>query len=125
MKIREVMARDISLVDPEASVQEAAQVMADLNFRALPVGRPGEVMGIVTDRDILLRVVAQGRNPLTTRVGEMMSSTLFVCRDDDSVDETAARMDQHQIRRMPVLDRDGHLVGLFTRDQRQKRVIES
>jgi CBS domain-containing protein len=115
MRIDEVMSHDVALVPPEASVEEAAQLMAELDAGALPVGSGRDVIaGIVTDRDILLRLVARGRSPAETLVSEVMSSDLLPCRPEDTVEDIARTMGMRQIRRMPVTDDDGRLVGMVT-----------
>src|SRR5690606_17821775 len=66
------------------------------------------------DRDIILRAIVDGRNPSELRVSDIMSSTLFTCRDDDTIEEAFRIMSERQVRRLPVLDRDGHLIGIVT-----------
>lgn len=115
MRVDEVMVSDVAMASPNETVQDAARMMGDLDSSALPVGWPGgAVVGILTERDILLRVVAQGRAPADTRVAEVMSSEVTCCRRDDSAEEVAAAMAERQIRRMPVVDDQGRLVGLVT-----------
>lgn len=113
MRVDEVMVSDVAVVSPDGSVQEAAQLMGDLDSAALPVGRPGgPVLGILTERDILLRLVARGLAPGETQVAAVMSSEVICCQGGDSAEEVAATMTHRQIRRMPVVDGQGRLVGL-------------
>lgn len=115
MRVDEVMVSDVAMVSPDDSVQDAAQMMGDLDATAVAVGRPGgTVLGILTQRDVMVRVVAQGRAPSATKVADVMSSQVACCRGDDDVETIAATMADRQIRRMPVLDADGRLVGLVT-----------
>jgi CBS domain-containing protein len=115
MRINEVMVTDVTVVAPETTIDVAAQIMADLDFGALPIGRPGaRPEGILTGRDILLRVIAPRRDPRTTRVDAVMSSDLFCCRPDDEIEDVLRDMERHQVRRMPVCDAEDHLVGMVT-----------
>jgi CBS domain-containing protein len=115
MRVSEVMTRGVELVPGEASVQEAATVMAENDIGAVLVGTEDRLDGILTDRDIIIRVVVEGRDPTRVLVRDVRSSTLFTCRDDAPVETTLREMDAHQVRRMPVLDDDGRLVGIVTR----------
>jgi CBS domain-containing protein len=114
MRIRDVMTRDVQLVDPDETVQIAAQLMADVDAGAIPVGQGEKPSGILTDRDIIIRVVARGIDPASTRIGEVMSSRIVTCREDDGVADIARAMGERQIRRMPVVDADGRLVGIVS-----------
>lgn len=114
MKVSEVMIRDFGTVAPEESLQFAAQLMADLDTDALPVGDDKALQGILTGRDIVLRAVAHGLDPRKTKVAEVMSSHIVTCRPEDNLDDVAEQMGQHQIRRMPVVDGDGSLVGMIS-----------
>lgn len=115
MRVGEVMTRGVELVPGEASVQEAATVMAENDIGAVLVGTEDRLEGILTDRDIIIRVVVEGRDPGRVLVRDVMSSTLFTCRDDAPVEMISREMDAHQVRRLPVLDDDGRLVGIVTR----------
>jgi CBS domain-containing protein len=114
MKVAEVMTRGLDPIDPSATVQEAATQMAELDVGAVVVGTERELSGILTDRDIILRVVVDGRNPAEVKVAEVMSSSLFPCRADDLAETVLAQMRERQIRRMPVLDDDGQPIGIVT-----------
>jgi CBS domain-containing protein len=117
MRVSEVMANDVTVVTPGATIDAAAQMMADLDIDALPVGETeGALAGIITSRDILLRVVAPRRDPRTTRVAEAMTADVFSCAPEDSAEDAQRKMERHQVRRMPVVDGDGRIVGLVTRD---------
>lgn len=114
MRIADVMVRDVTVLSPDATVAEAARVMAELDCGAVTVGSDrSQIAGIITGRDILLRVVAHGL-PVDTPVGAVMSADVTTCRPEDQVDEVARAMAARQVRRMPVLDADGGLVGLVT-----------
>jgi len=117
MRVSEVMASDVTVVAPGATIDAAAQIMADLDIDALPVGETeGALAGVITSRDILLRVVAPRRDPRTTRVAEVMSANVFSCAAEDEAEDVLREMERRQVRRMPVLDGDARIVGLGTRD---------
>ena len=114
MKIREIMTPDAQCVRPEETLVDAALLMRQLDVGVLPVCDGDEVVGMLTDRDIAIRAVADARHPATTMVREVMSpGTIFVF-DDQEVDEAVHTMEQHQIRRAPVLNRERGLVGIVS-----------
>ena len=115
MKVSEVMSRDFGTVAPDESLEFAAQLMADLDTDALPVGQAAALEGILTGRDIVLRAVAHGLDPRKTRVVDIMSNHVITCRPDDDLEEVAEQMTRRQIRRMPVVDQAVGLVGMLTR----------
>jgi CBS domain-containing protein len=108
------MSRGVDLVSPDATVQEAAIRMAEGDVGAVLVGRRDEVEGILTDRDIIVRAVVGGRDTTLVMVREIMSSHLFTCRETDTLEAAFREMQERQIRRLPVLDRDGILTGIVT-----------
>ena len=121
MMVRDAMVEDVTVVASDTTVDAAAQIMADLDVGALPVGRLGAPPeGIITDRDILLRVVAPRRDPRTTRIGDIMSTQLFCCHDEDDTEAVLREMARHQVRRMPVIDAEGRLTGIVTRDDLER-----
>jgi CBS domain-containing protein len=111
MKVGDVMTPGIETVSPDASIQEAATLMAEHDVGALPV-MAERLEGILTDRDIILRVVVDGRDPTQVRVRDIMSSRLFTCTADDTVETALRTMREHQVRRLPVLDGDEHVIGI-------------
>jgi CBS domain-containing protein len=114
MKVAEVMTRGVDLVPPGATVQEAAMKMAEEDIGAVVVGTDDGLEGMLTDRDIILRAVVEGRDIATLIVRDLMSSTVFTCREDDSVEDAFREMSERQVRRLPVLDGEGRLVGIVT-----------
>ena len=122
MKVSEVMTRGIDPVAPSASVQEAAVQMAEFDVGAVLVGTAGKLEGVLTDRDIILRVVVDGRNPADVRVADVMSPNLYTCKEDDTVEAAFAEMRERQIRRMPVHDENGEAVGIVTLSDLAKAV---
>jgi CBS domain-containing protein len=115
MKVGEVMTRGVEFVPADATIQDAATTMAEHDIGAVLVGSAERAAGILTDRDIILRVVVDGRNPAELRVGDAMSSTLFTCRADDPIEAALEEMAERQVRRLPVLDDEGVLVGIVAR----------
>lgn len=111
MKISECMTRDVETVGPDDSLQQAARVMADIDVGALPVGDNDRLVGMITDRDIVIRAVCDGKGP-DTAVRDVMSTDIKYCYEDESLDEIANNMGDLQIRRLPVVNRDKRLVGI-------------
>jgi CBS domain-containing protein len=114
MKIADVMTRDVEVVSPTSSVREAARQMDRLNVGVLPVCDGKRLVGIITDRDITVRVSAAGEDADKTRVQEVMSQHVRWCMEDDPVEEAEKLMTEAQIRRLPVLDSDQMLVGIVS-----------
>jgi CBS domain-containing protein len=115
MRVSELMLRDVTLVPSEDTVQNAAQAIADIDSRVILVGLEDRVVGVLTIRDILIRLVAAGLDPTATTVSQVMSSSLFTCTEEDTAESVAERMAEHRIEQMPVLDAGGRLVGMITR----------
>ncbi len=114
MKIAEIMSSDVQLITPDRPIQEAARLMISADTGALPVGDGERLIGMVTDRDITVRAVAEGRGP-ETPVREVMSEKLLFAWDDQDVEDVAIQMSDAQVRRMPVLSREGErLVGIVS-----------
>ncbi|MBI2512280.1 MAG: CBS domain-containing protein [Opitutae bacterium] len=114
MKIRDVMTPHAECVSPDASLVDAAQRMRALDVGALPICDNDRLAGIVTDRDLAIRGVAEGRDPRTTPVRAVMSPHLAYIFDDQEVEEAARLMEVKQIRRLPVLSRAKRLVGIVS-----------
>lgn len=112
--VSKVMTRGVRTLQPTASLVEAAQAMDELGIGALPVCEGSRLVGMLTDRDIVVRGVAQGCDPGNTRLGDIMSGHVRCCYEDEDVAAVAARMGQTQIRRLPVLDRDERLIGILS-----------
>jgi CBS domain-containing protein len=115
MKIAEIMTPDVQCVAPEDNLVEAASLMRQLDVGILPVCEGDKVVGILTDRDIAIRAVADGRDPNQAKVRETMSpGIVYFVRDDQDVEDAVRIMEQHQIRRAPVLNREEKLVGIVS-----------
>jgi len=111
--IRELMTTNPKTVEPSANVVDAARIMKQQDVGPVPVVENGDrLAGIVTDRDIVLRVVAEGGDPQATTVGEIMSRDLATVDPDQPLDEALRLMARHQVRRLPVCEEDGRLVGI-------------
>jgi CBS domain-containing protein len=113
MKVSECMSRDVRIAMPDASMQSAAQAMADIDAGFLPVADHDRLIGIVTDRDIAVRGVAAGRPP-EARIREVMSDEVKYCFADQEVEDVLENMGEIQVRRLPVVDREKRLVGIVS-----------
>ena len=114
MKISECMTRDVQVVQPDQPIREAAQFMLSSDAGAMPVCDGDRLIGMLTDRDIAVRAVAEGRGP-DTPVREAMTDHIDYCYDDDEIEDVAVRMSDMQVRRFPVLGReDNKLVGIVS-----------
>jgi CBS domain-containing protein len=116
MYVNEIMTERVSFLSPDASLKDAAKRMDDLNIGALPVRQGDRLVGIVTDRDIIIRSISAGMDPNITQVRDAMTSPVTCCFEDNTVEEVARIMGSLQIRRLPVLNRSGELVGLISLD---------
>jgi CBS domain-containing protein len=114
MQLREIMTTDVEVISPDIPLQQAAQRMREIDTGFLPVGENDRLVGTLTDRDIAVRAVADGRDPKATRVRETMSEKVVYCFEDQDTKEAAQIMGEHQIRRLPVLSRDKRLVGVVS-----------
>jgi CBS domain-containing protein len=113
MKVSDVMTRDVRLIEPTQTIQEAARLMAEIDTGIMPVREGDRLVGMITDRDITVRAVAQGRGP-DTPIREVMTDDVKYCFEDDDTDAVARNMADIQVRRLPVLTRDKRLVGIVS-----------
>jgi len=114
MRVSQVMTRNAECIKPDASVQEAAKRMKSLDVGALPVCDNDRLVGVITDRDIAVRSAAEGRDPKADRVQATMTPELVYCFEDEDAADAARRMQEKQVRRLPVLNRDKRLVGIVS-----------
>jgi len=114
MQLKDVMTCDIHEVAPGATLKEAASVMRSLDVGALPVCENNRLVGMITDRDIAIRAVAEGRDPNGTTVRDAMTGPLVFCHDDEEVTAAVTLMEERQIRRLAVLDRGERLCGMVS-----------
>ncbi|MEO8305626.1 MAG: CBS domain-containing protein [Betaproteobacteria bacterium] len=110
-KIKDVMSRDVKVINPDMSIMEAARSMGDGDFGMMPVGENDRMIGTISDRDIAIRAVADGKGP-ETKVREIMSEGIYWAYEDETIERAAELMSEHQVRRLPVVNRDKRLVGI-------------
>lgn len=114
MKIKEVMTPYTETINPSTTIKDAAAIMAEENIGFLLVGANDRLKGTLTDRDIVLRAVAAGRDPENTTVGEVLTDEVLYCRADQDVHQVAENMREQKVRRMPVVDKNKRLVGVVS-----------
>lgn len=113
MKIQEIMSRSVHWIRPAETIAEAARSMAEYDIGALPVVEGAKLIGILTDRDIAVRAVA-GAIGSDTQVRQIMTGSVITCSPDDDIEDALDVMARQQIRRLPVCESDGALVGMMT-----------
>jgi CBS domain-containing protein len=111
MNVKDVMTRDVTACAPSATVKDAAGLMARDDIGPVPVVEDGRLAGIVTDRDIVIRVVAEGRDPNTTTVGEIATKDIVTVSPDDDLEDALRLLAENQVRRLPAVEGD-RLVGI-------------
>jgi len=122
---RDVMTGDAKCIGENDSVLDAAKRLAELNVGAMPIcGEDQRLKGMVTDRDIVVKVIAEGRDPSSTRAGELGEGKPVTIGADDSVEEACRTMKEHKVRRLPVID--GHeLIGIVSQADLARSIDES
>jgi len=113
MKIGNVMSRDVQLTSPDGRLRDAAALMKKIDAGVLPVAENDKLVGMITDRDIAIRAVAEGKGP-NTKVRDAMSYEVKYCFEDEDVAHVAENMAELQVRRLPVMNRDKRLVGIVS-----------
>ncbi|CAN7619692.1 CBS domain-containing protein [Phenylobacterium sp. LjRoot219] len=113
MQVSEVMTAQVTTATPRTTIKDVARTMAEVESGAVPIVDDGKVVGLVTDRDIVLRVVAEGKG-LETPVSEVMTEGVETCREDDNVADATGKMSSKQIRRLVVLSESGKLAGILS-----------
>ncbi|WP_334163778.1 CBS domain-containing protein [Phenylobacterium sp.] len=111
MRISEIMSRDVKVARPQDTIQDVARRMVEIDAGAIPVCDGDRLQGMVTDRDIVVRAVSEGRS-FQSPVSEVMTPDVECCYEDDDIGEAADRMAELQVRRLAVVDRDKRLVGI-------------
>ena len=115
MKIKECMCNKVFSVQPEVQVTEVAKMMEQNHVGCIPVCDEEKYLsGIITDRDIVLRTIACGKNPDKTKASEIMTTKVWSCMQEEDISEAERMMSQHKIRRLPVCDQDNKLIGMLT-----------
>ena len=126
MKCRDVMSEDPIYCLPDDNAGQAARLMRRERVGSIPVvtdERKKEVIGIITDRDLAFKVVGESRDAIRTQVYEVMTRAVIACRDDDDVITAELAMEEHQIRRVPVVDYSGRIVGMISADDVSGRAM--
>ena len=113
MRVSEIMTRDVHLASPNDTITAVARQMAENDIGFMPVGDDDRLIGMITDRDIVVRGVADGMDP-QARVADIMTTDVKYCFDDDEVDDVARNMGDIQVRRLPVVNHDKQLVGIVS-----------
>lgn len=121
MKVSEVMTVKPQVIKAGDSVQKAAEMLAQNDIGALPVEKDDRLIGMLTDRDIVVRVVAGKRDPAKTRVEEVVSAQVKYCYEDEDVEHVAENMDELLVRRLPVMSRGKRLIGIVSIDDIKPR----
>jgi CBS domain-containing protein len=113
MKVREAMSRGVRLVSPADPIREAALIMREIDAGSVPVTENDRLVGMITDRDIAVRAVAEGQGP-DAPVREAMTAEIHYVFDDEDIEDACEKMADQQLRRLPVLDRNKRLVGIVS-----------
>lgn len=112
MLVKELMSPKAEYISPDFTIQQAADKMNTLDVGYLPVGENDKLVGTITDRDITIRAVAKGMDPSRTHVRDVMTKEIFYCFEDEPIEKAAKVMEDHQVRRLTVLNRNKRLVGI-------------
>lgn len=117
MNVKDIMTKNPITCLPTANLEEVAKLMADNNCGEIPVIRAKdnpELLGVITDRDICCRAVAKGRNPSSTKVSDCMTSPVFTISSDSDITKTCRTFEEKEVRRLPVVDKKSHLIGIIS-----------
>jgi CBS domain-containing protein len=113
MRVSDAMTRDVRVATPGQSIRDVAKIMDEIDAGAVPVGENDRLIGMITDRDIAVRAVAEGKGP-ETPVRDVMSTQVKYCYEDEDLDHVAKNMADIKVRRLPVVSRDKRLVGIVS-----------
>ncbi|OLD57764.1 MAG: CBS domain-containing protein [Acidobacteria bacterium] len=114
MKVSEIMTRHVECINLDTSVKDAAEKMKSLDIGFLPICENDRLTGTITDRDITIRVVADGLNPRSVKARDVMTPNAFYCLEDQDIEEVGRRMQETEVKRMLILNRDHKLVGVVS-----------
>ena len=114
MKVKDIMTSKVEALPPDASIKLLAQKMRELNLGTIPIQEDGRITGMVTDRDLVLRGLADGLDPEKTFARDIMSHDVTFCYEDQDVPDVAHLMEEKKLYRLPVVTHDGKMVGLFS-----------
>ena len=125
MLVREIMTEDVKTVNVGTTVQEAIEMMGEFNIGVLPVCDHGQLAGILTDRDVVVRCFLERKSPTDTRVEDVMTAEAITIRPDYTVEAAAQRLGYHGFRRLPVVEENGRLVGMLAADDIARQSADS
>ncbi len=112
-KVKELMTLQPEMISPNATLQQAAKRMEAANYGALPVGTETKLQGIITDRDIVVRALAHGKNPATEKVSGYMTKSVHTCDENDSLEDASEKMHRYNVSRLIVEDKEGKVTGIL------------
>lgn len=113
MKVSEAMTQDVQVCNPDDTIRDAARTLAEIDAGAIPVGENDKLVGMITDRDIAIRAIAEGKGP-DTKIREVMTPEIRYCFDDQEIDEVQKNMSDNRLRRVVVINHDKRLVGMLS-----------
>mgnify|MGYP001167793434 CR=1 FL=1 len=114
MQIKDIMSKNVEIVSPDTFLTEIAQRMHQRDCGCILIAKNDRLIGVITDRDLLIRGIAEGHNPDTTEVGEVMTKRILYCRDTDETLNVSLNMARNKVRRLPVLDENKRLIGIIS-----------
>ncbi len=114
MKIKDIMSKEVQIVSPDTLLHEVAKKMQQSDCGSVLVAKNDRLIGVITDRDLALRCVAESHHPAETNAEQVMTKEILYCRDSDEMEDVAINMTKNKIRRLPVLDKDKRLVGIIS-----------
>ncbi len=114
MQVREIMKSKVDVINADKTVFEAAVMMEQGRYGSIPVEKNDKMVGMITDRDIALRIVAHSRDPQSTKVSDCMSKGIVFCYENDNLETLAEKMTASHLRRVPVVNQDKRLVGIVS-----------
>lgn len=114
MKVKDIMSSPVEEIRSDATISQAARMMQMSDIGVLPIMKDGDVVGVLTDRDIAIRVVAEGLDPQETAVSEVMSSEIICCSEDSSMEDAATLMEENQVHRLLVLSSANRVSGIVS-----------
>lgn len=114
MKIKDIMSKKVQIVTPDTLLHDVAKKMQDSDCGSILVAENDRLVGVITDRDLALRCVAESHHPAETTAEQVMTKEILYCHDNDEIEDVALNMTRNKVRRMPVLDKDKRLVGIIS-----------
>lgn len=113
MRVSDVMTSDVKIMSPDETIKQAAMMMSKMDIGLLPVGENDRLVGMISDRDIALRGVAEGMGP-DAKIRDVMTKDVQYCFEDENTEDICMKMAECQVRRLPVLSRDKRLIGIVS-----------